>query len=336
MKLSANILPVLLISAFLFTGCYTKFNFTSSEKQDKTVHIEEGLFVIDGYGFYIDYNTRFWFNHYGIDLANGRNLMRMAQFRYYYPSSRFFYSPYRHSFFSNYPGYANNFFFRSGGLIPLDYSFIVFGQPFFTDPYRHSFYNNRWGWGFGHSNYNNYFVNTSAVRASGSSPSIRRTGLSGGGVDNESRNRTRHVNNTFVGRGESLATTSIRYQINLPSAERVVVNERQQNLRERRYAQYQRSFERDQFMRPPLVGWYTYDNRLDYNSAAQNRNSTHNRARTNATRSQSTFYRAGTMRSTGNSSFRGTSNRGNTSSSAARPSGNSRPSSQGSSSRGSS
>jgi hypothetical protein len=324
-------LPVLMLAGFLFTSCYTQFNATSQDDQHQAAHVEDGWFEIDGAYFYIDYTTRHWYSYYGIDLATDRRFLRMAHFRYHHPSSTYFYSPFRGSYFYNYPGYSNNFFYRIG-LSPWNDFYAFHHPPFYSNPYMYSFYYNRWAhWNYWQSAFPIDWAGSVAHSTSGSQDNRfahRSTGLSSGGATVSARNRGAQASSRLSADRSGVFEVTPRDRINLPTVEPIAMNERQRNLRDRRDAEYRDRLERNRAVRSPLRSWNSWEQRNNHGDRVQNR------TRSTA-RSSGTVNRSGTSRSTGGSAVRGTSSRGGSSGSATRSSGSSRSSGDSSSSRGS-
>ncbi|MCC5940452.1 MAG: hypothetical protein JJU37_02845 [Balneolaceae bacterium] len=327
MKVIQIHISIFLLALLVFSGCYTQYNATSDDVENQAVYTGDGWFEIDGMNFYIDYPTRHWFSYYGIDLATDRNFLTMAHFNYHHPTSTYFYSPLRGSIFYNYPGYSNNFFHRS---IVSSRSWGNFYSthhpPYYSNQYMWSFYYHRWAnWYYWQSVHPSDWQGSYATEGRGyasNSNSLRGTSVSG----TNSGNRSNHVSSRLSSDRNELSAVSSRNRITAPSIDRVTLNERQQNVRDRRGSDYRSSLG-NRSSSSPLSSWGDWQQR-NRNSAGVNR--TAGNART-----AGTVNRAPVNRSSESSTVRGASSRNGSSGSATRSSGSSRSSGEGSSSRGS-
>lgn len=322
MKFFQILIPAFLLATLLFSGCHTKFNAVESEYTSKTSHIEDGWFEIDNAFFYIDYSTRDWFSYYGIDLANDKNFLRMAYFNYHHPTSQYRYSPFRSSFFYNYPGYSNSYFQRTnwsfGGL------YTSFHPPYYSNnPYMHSFYYNKWAhWAYWQTAFPSYWdseiYNIVSVNPQGSSS--RRSGVLSGNVNGGLQARDGRIHNRIDVEGSERLFLTSREQISAPDLDRVELNDKQRSLRDRHGADSIDRMVRQRSARSPLSSWSNWEQR--------NRSGS-----TSSARTKGITNRTVGSQSTGNTAVRGSStNRGESGST--RTSGSNRSSGESSSSRG--
>ena len=316
--------PVFLITALIFSGCHTKFNVTDHSENEMASYVENGWLEISGAYFYIDYTTRHWFEYHGIDLATDRKFLRMAYFRYHHPTSTYFYSPFRGSIFYNYPGYANSFFFRanrgrggfSGTCHPSYYSSNSYMEWFNCDRLANFIY-----WQTAFPNYwensyafNNYSANTEY-------DNIYRRGISTSEYENyRSRNGSM---SSRLAVGDDINSVKLRERINVPSVDRVSLNDENQTIRDRRGDDYRNRLERNRSIRTgsPLTSWNSWEQRNKNNSG-------------NVNRTSRVGNRTSGTRSTGRSAVRGSSSNRGGDSGTTRTSGSNRSSGDSSSSRG--
>ncbi|TVR15386.1 MAG: hypothetical protein EA391_10595 [Balneolaceae bacterium] len=334
MKIIQIHITIFLLALLVFSGCYTQYNATSDDVENQAFYAEDGWFEIDGINFYIDYTTRHWFSYYGIDLATDRNFLTMAHFSYHHPTSTYFYSPFRGSMFYSYPGYSNNFFQRSVVSSRSWGNFYsTYHPPYYANQYMWSFYHYRWAnWYYWQSVHPSDWQGSYATEGRGyasNSDALRGTSVSG----INSGNRSNQVSSRLSSDRNELSSLSSRNRIMAPSIDSVTLNERQQNVKDRRGSDYRsrlgnrssRSTLGSGPTRSPLSSWSTWEQRN------RNSGSVTNRAAVIAR----TVNRASANRSSESSTVRNTSTNRGSSGGATRSSGSSRSSGEGSSSRGS-
>lgn len=323
MKLSIKQYSLLLLAGLIFSGCYTQYNATLTEEHSDAEYLGEGWFAVYDFPFFIDPTTRQWYMYYGIDLTADKNFLATLPFRYHHRTSTYFYSPFRSSFFYNYPGYSNQFFFRTRGVRPWYAMNSIYHPPFYSNQYMWSFYYNRWANIYHWQSSEPNFGRGNQIA---SNSNIRKTS-----VQTESINRARQnqVSSRLGRDGDGLINDRSRSAVPSRSLETVSLNDRQSQhkVRDRRG-----DFSRDRSVRSPLSSWSTWEQQNNYTSGRVNRTADSVRATSN---SRGTVNRASANRSAEGSTVRGSSNRDRSSGGATRSSGSSRSSGEGSSNRGS-
>lgn len=298
----------LFLIGLIFSGCYTQYNATVTEEHSDAGYLGEGWFAVYDIPFFIDPTTRQWYMYYGIDLTADKNFLATLPFRYHHPTSTYFYSPFRSTFFYNYPGLSNQYFFRTGGVRPWYAMNSIYHPPFYSNQYMWSFYNNRWANIYHWQSSEPNFGRGNQIASNSNSGNMRRTS-----VQDEPINRTRQ--NLVSSRLTRDSDGHINYR------------QSEQTVRDRRG-----DFSRDRSARSPLSSWSAWERQNSYTSGRVNRTAGTVRA---TTTNRGTVNRASANRSAEGSTVRGSSNRDSSSGGATRSSGSSRSSSQGSSSRGS-
>ena len=323
MKSTLKQFLLLIMLGFLFSGCYTQYNATSAVDNDhdySASHIEDGWFEVDNTYFYIDYATRHWFSYHGVDLASDKNFLRMAYFRYHHPTSMYFNSPFKTSIFYNYPGYSNSYFLRTH-LNRQDF-YSSHYPPFYSNPYMYSFYYNKWAnWRYWQSNFPNYWEGSNDFSGLNYNPNMI-TERAENPSNNASVNGRRYGSNQISSRIDTdrsdRLTGTIRNRISPPDVDHVTLNNRQQNLRDRRGVDIGDRYQRHRSVRSPLSSWSSWEQTNRRVAGSVTASST---ARSANGANRSAIIRASGNEATvrGSSSARGSANEGT-----ARTSGSSR------------
>jgi len=318
-------ITLFLIGSLVLSGCYTKLSTTSSDDL-KATYSEDGWLEVGGNYFYIDYTTREWFSYYGIDLATDRSLMRSAYFRYHHPTSPYHYSPFRNSYFYNYPGYSNNFFYRAGWWNNRQ-GFYSHSYPFFySNPYMHNFYHHRWGsWYYWETASPVYWTGFQGYGRESTQPraTYRTSGLSTGSTGESAGNRSGQENSRLSADASDVFTVTSRDRISPPEIKRAIMNEK--NIRDRRDSEYSERLNRNRSLHSPRSSRSSWERGDNSGERFRGRS-------VGTTRSSGTVSRTATNRSSRSSAVRGSSNTGGSSNNATRSSGSSRSSGDSSSS----
>lgn len=159
MKKYLEQLSIIFVAGLILSGCYTNFNATSYDENLKVSLSEDNRVEIYGAYYYIDYSTKHWYSYHGIDLATDRNFLRSFHFSYHHPTSSYFYSPFKSSYFYNNPGYSNNFFYRKIRGNQAHNFYSQYYPPYYSNHYMYSFYYNNWAkWYYWDTAFPNYWA----------------------------------------------------------------------------------------------------------------------------------------------------------------------------------
>lgn len=216
------------------------------------------------------------------------------------------------------------------------FSYYGFGmnpayQIYYYNPYMWSFHYNSWvERDFWRHTTPSYWEASLTQDASGSHKrqnAPRSTGLWAGVSSVNTRNSDDQIRDRSLANRSDLFVVTSRDGVNLPTLERVAVNEKQRSIRDRRDSDFRERLDRSLSTRSSLT------NRNGLGQRSNNSARVQNRTRSN-TRSSATVNRSGSSRTSGSSAVRGSSsNRGSSSGNTTR-SGSNRSSGDNSSSRG--